>query len=604
MNDGNRWRGNWWGRFFLILILTFVFTGGAVGQKRIHTVHFEGTDHELHVYRIYGSAPGKTLMLIGGIQGDEPGGFLSADLYADIALSKGNLIVVPRANFPSILENRRQINADMNRTFDGKQDTGYESQVVLILKRLIAQSDALLNLHDGSGFYAPTWESESRNPMRFGQSIIADTATFTRGDGTVLDLAAMAKKVVAAMNPKIADPAHRFRFNNHRTGNTDSLHKEQRKSATFYALTRCGIPAFGVETSKSLPLELKVRHHNFAINGFMDLFGIAPETPGVRLESPALRYLVITVDGQTPVVVEKNETLTVPKGAVLTVSHIEANYERGLAADILGVGGRNDLRNSVVIDTPTRIVVRKDNYPCGSVGLAVGAKGRSGTLNTAKQTGDHLFYRVRVGQKEQIVPNNGTVAVARGKEFEIVSVISGAMDPADLVVNFKGFVGNRDLNTGEDRGYPIDTAKDLWLRYSEDGKGRFYKVVTTRKDAVVGGMIVEIIPQKAPVLLVQNSDGSRNWFVNGDRMGVGQNCLPQIFSLSDAGATCRIAGEKAKGRQIPLAEPVVLSDLFQNGEIPAGSRIELLKFQVPVGTVTVDVTEETGSGKVQAPVDH
>lgn len=57
-------------------------------QNRTHTVYYEGTDHELHVYRIWGKKPGKTLLLIGGIQGDEPGGFLSADHYADLALAK------------------------------------------------------------------------------------------------------------------------------------------------------------------------------------------------------------------------------------------------------------------------------------------------------------------------------------------------------------------------------------------------------------------------------------------------------------------------------------------------------------------------------------
>ena len=59
----------------------------------------------------------KTLLLIGGIQGDEPGGFLAADLYADLSLEKGNLIVVPRANFPSILQQKRKVNEDMNRKF-------------------------------------------------------------------------------------------------------------------------------------------------------------------------------------------------------------------------------------------------------------------------------------------------------------------------------------------------------------------------------------------------------------------------------------------------------------------------------------------------------
>jgi hypothetical protein len=50
----------------------------------------------LNIYKIKGKKPGKTLMLIGGIQSNEPGGFLSADLYADMRLEKGNLIVAPR----------------------------------------------------------------------------------------------------------------------------------------------------------------------------------------------------------------------------------------------------------------------------------------------------------------------------------------------------------------------------------------------------------------------------------------------------------------------------------------------------------------------------
>jgi predicted deacylase len=58
---------------------------------------------------IYGKEPGKTLKLIGGSQGNEPGGFLSAYLYADMSLLRGNLIVVPRANFYSILLNHRDL---------------------------------------------------------------------------------------------------------------------------------------------------------------------------------------------------------------------------------------------------------------------------------------------------------------------------------------------------------------------------------------------------------------------------------------------------------------------------------------------------------------
>jgi len=69
----------------------------AAAETRVKT-YFENTDHELTVYFITGKEPGNTMMIIGGIQGDEPGGYIAADLYADMLLEKGNLIVVPRAN--------------------------------------------------------------------------------------------------------------------------------------------------------------------------------------------------------------------------------------------------------------------------------------------------------------------------------------------------------------------------------------------------------------------------------------------------------------------------------------------------------------------------
>ena len=79
--------------------------------------YFQETEHELNVYKINGVEKGKTLLIIGGIQGNEPGGYLAADLYVDMSLEKGNLIVVPRANFYSIISNQRGVNGDMNRQF-------------------------------------------------------------------------------------------------------------------------------------------------------------------------------------------------------------------------------------------------------------------------------------------------------------------------------------------------------------------------------------------------------------------------------------------------------------------------------------------------------
>ena len=486
----------------LFIIFAFIlpdFAHAAYAKRRIHSVFFEDTDHELNVYRIYGKEPGKTLLLIGGIQGDEPGGFLSADHYADIGLAKGNLIVVPRANFQSIVLNRRKINEDMNRKFAGDYKSNYETKIVVILKELIAESNCLLNLHDGSGFFSEKWEGPDRNPKRYGQSIIADSKSYVNPKtGEVLKLGDMAKSVCENINKSIKNPLYHFHFNNHKTNKEKTLHKEQRKSATFFALYTCGIPAFGIETSKSLPLELKVRHHNLAINAFMELLGIVPETPGLNLDNPELKYLIISVNDALPIAVKNQQTLYVNLGDSVTVSHIESNYERGLSADIIGYGTINDIRKQIKIKGSTRIVVRKDYYPCGSVYLALNNGRDSSThggisVSTAPAAStSFLAYKVKINDNEQICQNYDRLKLITGDTFEIVDIIAGMGDPSDMIVNLKGYVGNKQNNTGEDRGHIINTAEDLWKRYSLNKKGKTYQVVVTYKDKIVGKMFIDL----------------------------------------------------------------------------------------------------------------
>ena len=157
-----------------------------------HEVFFQGTDHCLDVYRIFGEEPGPTLMIMGGIQGDEPGGYLAADLYADMSLKRGNLIVVPRANLYSIMMNKRAPNGDMNRKFAEAQPFDPDSEVVKKIKEFMNEADYFLNLHDGSGFYHPDYIDDMRNPKRFGQCIITDTDRYLAPSGETYDLQGIA----------------------------------------------------------------------------------------------------------------------------------------------------------------------------------------------------------------------------------------------------------------------------------------------------------------------------------------------------------------------------------------------------------------------------
>ncbi len=564
-------------------------------QKRIHTTLFKDTDYELNVYRIYGKEPGKTLLLIGGIQGDEPGGFLSADLYADFSLAKGNLIVVPRANFHSIVLKRRKINEDMNRKFAEDQKDNYETKVVSILKKLILESDCLLNLHDGSGFYSEKWESKQRNPNRYGQSIIADCDKYKIHEtGAIIDLGNMARKVAERINTGIDDPLHFFHFNNHRTHEQNSSHKEQRKSATYYALYNCGKPAFGIETSKSLSLEKKVRHHNLAINAFMEMLDIIPETPGIYLEHPKLRYLVISINKSSPTLIKDRHTLHVKPGDAISISHIEANYERGLSADIIGLGSINDVRKETIITNPTRIVVRKDYYPCGTVYLALSnhaiekSSDNTPVISSSNRPG-YLFYKLKINNKEHICQNYETLSLLKGDILEIVDVISGISNPSEIVVNFKGYVGDKSNNTGEDRGYAINTSEDLMTRYALEKKSKRYQIVVSAKTKIIGKLFVLLAPPKVAYVVLNGENGQKECFAPGDTVYITpERPLEVVDIISDIkggpGLSTVIRGPGDFNYSINVGEPINTIKLIKKGN---AAPIDQYKITILRGTIEI-----------------
>ncbi len=580
-----------------ILIYISVFFISFAEAKKVHNIFFEGTDYELNVYRVYGEEPGKTILLIGGIQGDEPGGFLSADSYADMTLIKGNLIVVPRANFHSILLNQRQVNEDMNRKFAEDNWANYETKVVAILKDLIAESDCLLNLHDGSGFYAETWENSQRNPKRYGQSIIADYEQYELNDKkTTLMLGDLGREIVEKINKKIKKKEYFFHFNNHDTSAKNTIHKVQRKSATYYALTKCGIPAFGVETSKSLPLELKIRHHVFAINAFMEKFDVIPELPSVNLDKPDLKYLVVSVNNSLPVVIRAEQTLSINPSDSIEIMHIEANFERGLSADVVGFGSVNDAGKSIIINKPTKIIVKKDYYPCGDVyiSLSGGSAGNNEKYTVVeKKGGSFLMYKVKVNGHSLIVDNYGVVNLVSGDLFELEDVVTTAWKSSGLVVNFKGYVGNSSVNTGEDRGFSINTAKDLWPSYSLNKKGLKYQVVTKNKSAIIGKLYVVVNPPVLDYLIMKGDSGALYCLENGGEMRFDSTKKETSLVLVDiisnvknlSGIDVMLSGSEGQKTALKIGVPV---DVIHNEGSKLLNRFDILRYGKIMGSVSIN----------------
>lgn len=483
-------------------------------HQSLHDVYLANTEHELHVFRIYGKDPGNTLMLIGGIQGDEPGGYLTADLYADINLKKGNLIVVPRANFYSILLNQRNgLTGDMNRKFAEKKEDemNMEQEIVSILKKLIGESDCLLNLHEGSGFFSPVWVSEMENPNRFGQSIIFDSAQyFAEKKQQTLNLEALANRVISEVNPQIPDKRFQFRANNHNTVSADTSHPEQRKSATYYALTQANIPAFGVETSKSIRSNReKIQYHKLVINAFMEHFGIIPDTPGDHAEKPEIDYILVQVNGGVPYAVPNQSKIIVRQGDEVVITDVIANFNRGLAADFLGLGSYNDTKLPFRLAKSVKVVIRKDAETCGFLDIEIAhpktAKKDLSTNQPPEDIGPKSSVEPTLSElkAEKILINVGgqlltllegeELSVAANQAMIIKAVQSNIsrLDP-DIKANLKGFAPPKRKNDGNDINFPV-YPKHLWKRFSENKAGKRYPIKATYRDASIGTFWIKVI---------------------------------------------------------------------------------------------------------------
>ncbi|BAI80447.1 conserved hypothetical protein [Deferribacter desulfuricans SSM1] len=472
--------------FLLILISALNILAGEIKRpSTVHNVYFKGSDYELHVYKIYGRKDGNTMLIVGGIQGDEPGGFLSADLYSDLKLEKGNLIVVPRANFKSIILFNRGIDGDMNRIFHKDKIETDMDKVVAIIKKLMSESDVFLHLHDGWGFHYPKYVDNMRNPKRFGQSIITDADVYKCSSGKVLNLKDMALKVLDEVNNKIGDEKYFMHYFNTNTDDPKTPFKDMRKTATYFALKKYCIPAFGIEASKNLPtVEMKVLHHNYAVNAFMKLFDIIPEQPQIFLPKPEFKYVVLQING-VPKIVENNKRLLIPKNSKVEIIHIESNYKRGLSCDFLGINGLNDMGIPITVRKDTKVVFRKDNKIIGEIFLKV--------INKEKYR--NVVFLLEINGKKKAFLDGEVVSVRVGDSVKIIKSFYESNDGSDIEVNFKGYVPPEvQRNTGDDRGYLIRIDHSFMKKYSLYKDKEVYPVVATDESGdKIGTIYIEIV---------------------------------------------------------------------------------------------------------------
>ena len=228
-------------------------------------------EYPFTLHKLKSNVPGPTLLVVGGIQGDEPGGFTAASLLVtDYQVSRGEIWVVPNLNFESIIKRSRGVHGDMNRKFLDIARDDPEFHSISKIKGIITANevDMVLNLHDGSGFYNPQHIDKDENPRRWGQSIVIDQSIID--SERFGNLENIANSVITRTNSRNRSTRENFHLKNTHTSMGD---KEMEKTLTYFAI-RNGKAAMGVEASKSYPTARRIFNHLRFVESMLDQIGI------------------------------------------------------------------------------------------------------------------------------------------------------------------------------------------------------------------------------------------------------------------------------------------------------------------------------------------
>ncbi len=377
-------------RCIVIVSLLLFWVGTPESAIRSDTTYFAETESRLAVYRIEGDDPQPIVLLLGGVHGDEAGGYLAADAFVDSRVRRGTLIIIPRANFRAIRQGKRFVHRDLNRLFHMVElpsinlwvrEDG-EPRLMEVIKQLMGRSDFLITMHDGRGF-------NNQDRRRWGQTLNVDANYLMCADGRSVAMNVIANKVVSRVNQHLDDEDfpnlfHFCVFNNH-TGTIQCPHPEQVASATYYAFRKVRIPAFGVETSKELPSDyLRAKFQIMVINELLRELGVEfnrPPAPRyLELPPPKLYDLALRINGALSTV-RNYQAVPVAGDDIVQVVSAYTNYSRGITIDVVGIPGKDDLGKTFRVGDLSRkyavdrkgnlfeIRVWKDRYPCGIVYL-------------------------------------------------------------------------------------------------------------------------------------------------------------------------------------------------------------------------------------------
>ncbi len=423
-----------------------------------------------------GQQDDNTLLIVGGIQGDEPGGFMAASLIAThYEITKGSVWVVPNLNFYSIITRTRGPHGDMNRKFAAldKDDPDYED--VQRIKSYITAPEVklVLNLHDGSGYYRHTVIDSMHAPYRWGQSSIIDQSTLDIEKYGNLE--EIADRICKKVNAGLIRDEDIYHIHNTRTKMGD---KEMEKTLTYFAINN-GKAAFGNEASKELPVHERSYYHLLALEEYMNVMGIEFKRK-FDLEPLALKNVI----DNDIYITFYDDKIKLPLSEVRRYLKYfpikkDGTIEFKPSSPVMTIVKNNKSTYSIHYGN-RKLAVLKPDF------LDVEEK-----RETIEFKIDGEIKKVEIGS-----------LIVVGEDFSVV--------PNDYRVNVIGYVNKRQRN---ESGLNI-TKKDIPPRFSIDVKGQIYRVeFYNKKDNKFAGMVMVKFKKKfneAKEVSIASSEAGKN----------------------------------------------------------------------------------------------
>ena len=252
-------------------LLLAAVPGASYSQGTVrHTsgVVNQGTPWETPYYVQQSERGGPTVLVVGGVHGDEPAGAAAAEQIRHWPIARGTLVVLPRANPPALAAHTRTMPgvgkdlADLNRDFPKARQpgpgAGRAAQGIWAWVGSL-HPGWLIDLHEGFGV-------RQAGSKSVGSSVIVSPSP--EGD-------AAAKEMLRAVNATIEDPGQRFVLL--RTPRDGSL----ARAAAGHLGVRAAIletsmrhPPSSTATEKPQPLSKRVRQHRLMVGVLLKHLGM------------------------------------------------------------------------------------------------------------------------------------------------------------------------------------------------------------------------------------------------------------------------------------------------------------------------------------------